>query len=128
MVVVPSAACPCASGSRFAQCCQPLHNGEIAPSPERLMRSRYAAFVVGNEHYLRATWHPLTRPEDLELDPQLRWNKLEIIDAGESGDEGFVAFRAAWHIGDESGQLSEHSRFRRAYGRWYYVDGDVAPS
>ncbi|MEV8268092.1 YchJ family metal-binding protein [Microbacterium sp. NPDC076911] len=125
VAVHASALCPCGSRNRFADCCQPLHNGAIASSPERLMRSRYTAFVVGNAQYLAATWHPRTRPEELDLDPQQRWEKLEIIDSGEAGDEGFVAFRATWRIGDEVGRLSERSKFRRAYKRWYYVDGDV---
>ncbi|MGZ0711013.1 YchJ family protein (plasmid) [Coraliomargarita sp. W4R53] len=123
-----SRACPCGSGDPFGRCCQLLHSGEAAPTPERLMRSRYVAFMTGDEEYLAATWHPRTRPVDLTLDPQQRWERLEISESGESGDDGFVNFHAHWRVGGARGVLSERSRFRRAYGRWYYVDGDVTES
>ncbi|HAU19042.1 MAG TPA: hypothetical protein DCS72_11975, partial [Marinobacter adhaerens] len=38
--------CPCGSGKSYSECCQPLHHGEAASTPEALMRSRYAAFVL----------------------------------------------------------------------------------
>ena len=62
------------------------------------MRSRYTAFVVGDAGYLAATWHPGTRPDDLDLDPSLRWTGLEIVDVGAGGEgdtRGVVEFRAA---------------------------------
>ncbi len=31
----------------------------------RSMRSRYSAYVLCNEQYLLATWHPSTRPESV---------------------------------------------------------------
>ncbi|HSJ80118.1 MAG TPA: YchJ family metal-binding protein, partial [Thiobacillus sp.] len=56
------ATCPCGSGRKLETCCGTFHGGEIAPDAERLMRSRYSAYVLGLEAYLRATWHPATRP------------------------------------------------------------------
>lgn len=48
--------CPCCSGMRYAACCAPVHRGEReAPSPELLMRSRYAAFALGLGEYLVRT-------------------------------------------------------------------------
>ncbi|GAA1949540.1 YchJ family protein [Microbacterium deminutum] len=122
--------CPCGSGERFDGCCAPLLRGdEAAPSAERLMRSRYTAFVVGDARYLRETWHPGTRPEALDLDPSLRWSGLEITDveAGVDGDRrGAVEFRAHWRDGDATGVLAERSRFVRQSGRWWYLDGAVS--
>lgn len=46
--------CPCGSQSRYADCCQRYHAGENAPTPEALMRSRFTAFVLKLEGYLRA--------------------------------------------------------------------------
>ena len=39
------------------------------------MRSRYSAYVLGNEAYLLATWHPDTRPAVLDLadDAPVKW-------------------------------------------------------
>ena len=37
--------CPCHSGLRYSACCEPFHQrAAIAETPEKLMRSRYAAF------------------------------------------------------------------------------------
>lgn len=95
------------------------------------MRSRYTAFVVGDERYLAETWHPGTRPGDLTLDPSQRWTGLEIVEAaagGESDTRGVVEFRAAWRHGRDHGVLHERSRFVRQSERWWYMDGEIDPS
>ncbi len=118
--------CPCGSGDSFGGCCAPALRGEPVPTPERLMRSRYTAFVVGDTAHLARTWHPRTRPDEIEADPTLRWTGLEIIDAPPAtGDTGVVEFRATWTQKGERGALHERSRFVTLRGRWVYVDGDV---
>lgn len=120
--------CPCGSGVTFDGCCRPLHDGAPALTAERLMRSRYTAFVVGDARYLADTWHPGTRPDDLALDPAQRWTGLDIVEveAGQPGDaSGVVEFRARWRHGRDSGELRERSRFVRQRGRWRYVDGTI---
>jgi len=78
--------CPCLSGETYDHCCGPFHAGRAqAPTAEQLMRSRYSAFAVGDVEYLRATWHPRTRPADLELDPAVRWTRLEVLDVRGGG-------------------------------------------
>jgi SEC-C motif-containing protein len=122
------AACPCGSGERFDGCCAPLLGGAPAPTAERLMRSRYTAFVVGDARYLGDTWHPGTRPGALDLDPRQRWTALEVLDVEDGGPDdvrGVVEFRARWRLGSGSGELHERSRFRRQGARWWYVDGIV---
>jgi SEC-C motif-containing protein len=121
--------CPCGSGLRFEGCCAPLLRGADAPTAERLMRSRYTAFVVGSARHLRETWHPGTRPASLDLSPSLRWTGLEIVDVvgGGAGDRrGVVEFRAHWREGAEDGVLAERSRFVRQSDRWWYLDGQVS--
>ena len=44
------------------------------------MRSRYSAFVLGNEAYLLGTWHPDTRPSRVRFDSEQRWLGLRIRD------------------------------------------------
>jgi len=90
------------------------------------MRSRFTAFRAGDAAHLERTWHPRTRPETVDLDPALRWERLEVVDTARSGDEGFVEFRAHWREGSRRGVLHERSRFARRGGRWLYVDGDVS--
>lgn len=92
------------------------------------MRSRFSAFALGMAPYLRASWHPSTRPPQLELDDEVTWRRLQIVDtvAGGEGDAtGIVEFRASFRGPDGAGMLHERSRFARDDGVWRYVDGDV---
>lgn len=92
------------------------------------MRSRFSAFALGLDGYLRASWHPSTRPSMLDLDDGVTWRRLQIVDtvAGGDGDAGgVVEFRASYRDADGAGLLHERSRFVREGGRWFYVDGDV---
>jgi SEC-C motif domain protein len=91
------------------------------------MRSRYAAFVLCNEDYLLATWHPSTRPEAIPFEPQQRWLGLSIVASQATGADTaeveFVARSKAPHA--SAVRLHERSRFVREGGRWFYVDGDL---
>ena len=85
------------------------------------MRSRYAAYAVGDLDHVFRTWHPRTRPERVEPDPQLRWTGLEVHEA--DGDE--VEFTAHFERDGVPGSLHERSRFEQRRGRWVYVEGHV---
>ena len=118
--------CPCGSTLPEPQCCTRYHAGEVPPTPEALMRSRYLAYAGGLTDYLLDTWHPDTRPATMTPDPQTRWRALEIIDSSEEGGHGRVHFRATWHAGEQWGVLEEKSRFVRESGRWFYHSGEVS--
>ncbi len=120
-------ACPCGGGA-FAACCgRYLQDGQIAPTPEALMRSRYSAYVRGNEAYLRATWDVRTCPPGpiLDTDPGLKWLGLEVRRASmdAAANTGVVEFVARLKTGGRAHRLHEVSRFVREDGRWYYLDG-----
>jgi SEC-C motif-containing protein len=89
------------------------------------MRSRYCAFALGDEPYLRLTWDRATRPRRIALDPAVMWIGLEIVGSTGGGlldDEGTVEFRATHtELGSGPGVLHENSLFRRVGGRWLYV-------
>jgi SEC-C motif domain protein len=123
--------CPCGSGRPYGACCGPFLRGSAVPeSAEELMRSRYTAYVRGDRDWLRATWHPATRPAAVDLDKRVRWIRLEIlaIEAGGPGDtKGIVEFVAHCKIGGRAHRLHERSRFQRRDGRWLYVNGDLDP-
>ena len=118
--------CPCLSGNPYDECCGRFHRGEaFAPTAEALMRSRYAAFAVGDPDYLLATWHPLTRPEQVELDADVRWLRLEIERTAEGGpfdSAGVVEFTAYSRSAGAAAQQHEVSRFVRLDRRWVYLD------
>ena len=121
--------CPCGSGTLFAACCGPLHRGRgLAQTAEQLMRSRYAAYAMGELGYVFRTWHPRTRPDDVTASPGLTWTRLDVLDVvagGPEDDTGEVEFTAHHHGPGGDGVLRERSRFERRAGRWVYVDGDV---
>ena len=118
--------CPCGSGLTYAACCEPLHDGRaVAETAERLMRSRYAAYARGRSDYVFRTWHPRTRPAEVEPTPGLRWESLTVLDVqagGTEDTEGLVEFEAAYASPDGPGVLHERSRFVRRGPRWVYVD------
>ncbi|WP_069387736.1 YchJ family protein [Cellulosimicrobium cellulans] len=130
------ARCPCLSGDTYGACCG-RHHAALragtpgAPTAEALMRSRYSAFAVGDADYLRATWHPSTRPDELGLDDDVEWRRLDVLrtEAGgpfdETGVVEFVAHHRSRSDRAARGRLHEVSRFVREGGRWLYVDGSV---
>ena len=119
--------CPCGSGERYDACCGRLHRGAAeAATPEELMRSRYAAYAVGDLDYVWRTWHPRTRPESIEPDAAVGWTGLTVLDASEGTDDGAVEFEATYDRDGRRGRLHERSRFERRRGRWVYVDGEVS--
>ncbi|MBF8172487.1 hypothetical protein KVH22_18575 [Streptomyces olivaceus] len=119
-----TASCPCGLSGPYEKCCGRFHAGSAAaPSAEALMRSRYSAFVKRDAGYLSRTWHPETRPAQLDLDPGVRWTGLEILDTADGSafhTTGTVTFRASYR----GGSLHERSRFGRVDGAWVYVDGE----
>jgi SEC-C motif-containing protein len=126
--------CPCGTGETFGECCgRYLQDGRVAPTAEALMRSRYTGFATRAVHYLLATWHPSTRPDELELDEDMVWRRLDVLrtDAGGPWDDaGTVEFVAHYRLDDgtaigQRGRLHETSRFVREDGRWLYVDGGI---
>ncbi|MBN6102681.1 SEC-C domain-containing protein [Xanthomonas sp. CFBP 8703] len=116
--------CPCGRPRDYAQCCGLYHAGAAAPDAETLMRARYSAYVRRDADYLRASWHPSTRPAELELDTHTAWLGLTVQRVVASGaDSAEVAFLARYRIGGGSAvRMTEHSRFVREDGRWYYLD------
>ena len=115
--------CPCGSGGLYSACCASWHQGDAAPTPEALMRSRYSAYVLCLGEYLLATWHPSTAPGELDLSP-VKWLGLEVRHAEQTVDAGVVEFVARYKVNGKAERIHEVSRFVREGGRWLYVDGE----
>lgn len=112
----------------YETCCQPFHAGTPAPDAERLMRSRYSAFVRGDGAYLLSTWHASRLPASLELDAGIQWLGLEVKSHRLTGaDVAEVEFVARFRLAGRAVRQHERSRFVREDGRWYYLDGDEIP-
>lgn len=122
--------CPCGSECAYLDCCGPFLQGSALPgSAEKLMRSRYVAYVTQQSDYILNTWHNDTRPEQISLDRDMRWLGLKIksVKKGQFGDdEGIVEFVARYKLVGRGFRLHEVSRFVFEQGRWFYV-GAVNP-
>jgi SEC-C motif-containing protein len=126
--------CPCCSGKKYSECCQPFHSGKARPdTAEKLMRSRYCAYVVGNMDYLAETSDPRFR-DSFDAEAALAWSKesewlgLEIVATrnGKAGDsEGEVEFKARYRRGSKEMVHHEVSLFTFPMNekRWFYTDG-----
>jgi SEC-C motif-containing protein len=124
----PSQPCPCGLGP-FAQCCgRYLGGAQVPANAQQLMRSRYTAFVLRDEAYLRASWHPDTCPDGPLCEDGIKWLGLELLRHQEDGDgrRATVEFVARYKVNGRAQRLHEVSRFVRdgePGGRWRYLDG-----
>ncbi|MEP4485228.1 MAG: YchJ family metal-binding protein [Halioglobus sp.] len=123
----PSDICYCGTAVAYSTCCgRYLDNGELPETAEQLMRSRYTAFVLGNESYLLSSWHPSTRPSRVRHDDNQRWLGLKIKDTEHGGAKdttGSVEYVARFKVAGKGHRLHEISQFKKTSGRWFYVDG-----
>lgn len=120
--------CACGSGRPYEACCGRYHAGEPPADPETLMRARYSAYVRGLEAYLRASWHPATRPPTLDLDsnPRPQWIGLTVVSHTPlDATHATVDFVARYKLNGRAFRLHETSRFERVDGNWLYVDGEI---
>ena len=96
------------------------------------MRSRYSAYALGLADYLLATWHPRTRPAQLDFSDAAgaRWLGLTVRGHRQADDDhATVEFVARYRVGGAPAvRLHEISRFLREDGRWFYLDGDFPQS
>ena len=119
--------CPCGSGIALADCCGKWHQGQPAPSAERLMRSRYSAYTLGLIDYLVATTLPAQQAA-LDRDSMRAWSLgstwlgLEVEGSELIDTHAFVTFTARWHDGDGEHSHRERSAFVQQDGRWYFID------
>lgn len=123
----PLDACPCGAPHAYADCCgRYLDAGQLPPTAEALMRSRYVAYVRKRSDYLLRTWHPSTRPAQLDLETEsVPWLGLKVVRAVAGGLEdvqGTVEFVARYKIAGRAHRLHEISRFTRGDGQWFYLD------
>ncbi|MBD3809984.1 MAG: SEC-C domain-containing protein [Sulfuricurvum sp.] len=129
MKISPNAPCPCHSGKKYKQCCQPYHKGILPSNALKLMRSRYSAYALGMVEYIIATTHPNNPDASIALSD---WQKaignfakttyfqgLKITEFADGEEEAFVTFEATL----SDGIMREKSRFLKVEGKWLYESG-----
>ena len=77
--------------------------------------------------YLKASWHPDTRPEHLDLGEGTEWKRLEILCASNDAEQGSVHFKAYYQEQKQWYLLEETSKFLFKNGHWFYHSGDYLP-
>lgn len=121
--------CYCHSGVSFEVCCYPVLSGNYpAKTAVELMRSRYTAFYLHNLNHLLQTWHPSTRPENIEFESLQQWLGLKIVtthDGNQGDSQGQVEFIARYKIHGQAYRLHENSDFVWQDDRWYYTQGTL---
>lgn len=116
--------CPCQSGDGFDECCgRFISQTERPENPEQLMRSRYCAYVLGKQAYLKLTWHANHRPQSVEIDKRIKWLGLEILDRQSGTEQGKVEFEAHYLIEGRVEAMHEASDFICESGQWQYTTG-----
>jgi len=123
--------CPCGSNKEYAVCCEPFIAGAaVVSTPEQLMRSRYAAYVVHDVPYIMNTTIAKTR-ENIDENAVRRWSEqttwkgLEILKTETAADDqtGTVEFVAQYKETDVYVKHHELATFERVDGTWFFVDG-----
>ena len=125
--------CPCGSGKDLDACCGPVIKGGPASSPEALMRSRYAAYVLCEVDHLERSLAPEARTDHDRAGAEqwaksVDWLGLSILSASpiSAADQtGTVEFSAHFRQGGMEQRHHETSNFRREGESWVYVDGKV---
>jgi SEC-C motif-containing protein len=119
-------ACPCGGGEFMSCCGRFIEQGMLPQTAEELMRSRYTAYTLDDEDYIRATWYPRTLPQGklTATEPDVKWTGLEVRKFVAEGERATVEFIARYKIGGRAYKMHEVSRFVFEEGRWYYLDGE----
>ncbi|MCU1268131.1 MAG: protein YchJ [Acidobacteria bacterium] len=123
--------CPCGSGATFADCCEPVINGEReSATADELMRARYSAFATGAIEFIVSSTHSRTRREvnvqdTTEWSQTSVWRGLQILETREVGDnQAYVSFAAQFTQHGKDLNHREKSLFEREDGKWRFVTGD----
>ena len=114
------------SSASYEDCCQPYHESLAAPDAERLMRSRYSAFVLQLPDYIVKTTVPAQQAL-LDSDAIAPWGK-DTDWVGKRHAQ--VEFKAYFHTDNGVQAHHELSGFvkitdKDKQARWYFIDPTV---
>lgn len=125
--------CPCGSKGLYKDCCQPFHEGALAPNPTALMRSRYSAYALNLPKYIIATTHPASPhyKEDhkkwirqlAEFSLNSKFLGVDIISSHDNERVGVVLFTARLMQRKQDVTFTEKSFFEKWKGKWLYRNG-----
>ena len=127
--------CPCGSGKKYADCCEPVVTGKTkAATAEALMRARYTAYVVHEIDFIVNTCKEgegrgnIDRKATEDWSKQSVWHGLKILrtEKGAAGDtEGIVEFEADYTRHGLRDKHHETAAFEKTDGEWLYTTGNL---
>ncbi len=133
MTIQPDNRCPCGSGLKFKDCCQPYLQGKKVldgDTPEYVLRTRFSSAVTGNGDYMLKTWDADYRPDydPVRLGEEMKaqnFTSLNIIsiEVNENQVEARIEYYAHFRIRRSNENFHELASFKKKDGLWYYTDG-----
>jgi SEC-C motif-containing protein len=140
--------CVCGSNKSYANCCESHHTGVIPPTPEKTLRGRYSAYVLGVPEFIVRTSHPQSKEyQEYMIESQAssksgikRWSKdvvrmskdyqylgFEVVSTTEvDANRSIIKFRILLRESDGSLMaVEEDSVFVNESGSWLYLDGET---
>ncbi|UNU73624.1 YchJ family protein [Moraxella nasovis] len=128
-----SLVCPCGGdggATAYDDCCRPFHIGGIAPTANKLMRSRFSAFVLKNIDYIIDTTLP-TQQEQLDKAAlqawadEMHWTHLQIKNHFPKIGKRHATVHFCAYFDNGMGKVGCHdelSAFVWVQDRWYFLD------
>ena len=130
--------CPCGSGKKYADCCEPIIKGTVkAQTPEALMRARYTAYVKQEIDFIINSCEKGEKIAEIDRKATEDWSKnstwhgLKILRTEKGGPddtEGIVEFECIYTQKGIRDDHHEISGFRKIDGEWLYSEGVVRPT
>lgn len=122
--------CPCCSQRPFSDCCESYLTGQQkAPTPEKLMRSRYTAYSLAQIDYIIKTMRE-EAAENYNIESahawasSVKWLGLTVIDTPTPSEtHGNVTFFARFSENGIQKYIYEKSDFEKMGDEWFYVNG-----
>jgi SEC-C motif domain protein len=126
--------CPCGSGKKYSECCEPVIKGtKKAATAEALMRARYTAYVVHEIDFIINSCQEgegiadIDRKATEDWSRDSTWHGLRILSTQkgtESDDEGLVEFEADYTLHGMRDVHHETAAFKKVEGKgWMYTTG-----
>ena len=130
--------CPCGSGKKYSECCEPIIKGTAkAQSPEALMRARYTAYVKQEIDFIINSCEKgekiaeIDRKATEDWSRNSTWHGLKILRTEKGGPddtEGIVEFEATYTTKQGLREIHhEIGYFKKIEGSWMYSVGSVKP-
>ena len=130
--------CPCGSGKKYSECCEPIIKGTAkAQTPEALMRARYTAYVKQEIDFIINSCEKgekiaeIDRKATEDWSRNSTWHGLKILHTEKGGPddtEGIVEFECTYTQKGIRDVHHEISGFRKIDGEWLYSEGVVRPT